>query len=188
MPCTPGIAIPANAHFGGDQRPGPGSGHRRRHSRRRRPSGQLRTDALSPTRRVCNAVGNNLYLETPASGSPQSGVPGSTGYGTIQQGFLETSNVNAVDEITSLITAQRAYEMNSKVITAADEMLQDTVASGSLMTMLLRLFIFATALLMAYPAFADTGMRVVVPATTSRAARRLSDADLAYSAPFPRPT
>jgi flagellar basal-body rod protein FlgG len=76
------------------------------------------------------AVGNNLFLETPSSGSPQSGVPGSSGYGTLQQGFLETSNVNSVDEITSLITAQRAYEMNSKVVTAADEMLQETARLG----------------------------------------------------------
>jgi flagellar basal-body rod protein FlgG len=73
-----------------------------------------------------NSVGSNLYLETPASGSPQTGVPGSTGFGTMQQGYLETSNVNSVDEITALITAQRAYEMNSKVITAADQMLQQT--------------------------------------------------------------
>jgi flagellar basal-body rod protein FlgG len=78
-----------------------------------------------------NAIGNNLYLETPGSGPPQAGVPGSTGYGTIQQGFLETSNVNSVDEITSLITAQRAYEMNSKVISAADQMLQDTARLGT---------------------------------------------------------
>ncbi|MEJ1968034.1 MAG: flagellar basal-body rod protein FlgG [Rhizomicrobium sp.] len=76
------------------------------------------------------AVGNNLFLETPSSGSPQSGVPGAAGYGTIQQGFLETSNVNSVEEITSLITAQRAYEMNSKVVTAADEMLQETARLG----------------------------------------------------------
>ena len=73
-----------------------------------------------------NAVGGNMCLETPASGSPQAGVPGSPGFGTIQQGFLETSNVNSVDEITALITAQRAYEMNSKVVTAADQMLQQT--------------------------------------------------------------
>jgi flagellar basal-body rod protein FlgG len=76
------------------------------------------------------AIGDNLFVETPSSGSPQSGVPGSTGYGTIQQGFLEASNVNAVDEITSLITAQRAYEMNSKVISAADEMLSETSKLG----------------------------------------------------------
>jgi flagellar basal-body rod protein FlgG len=79
-----------------------------------------------PNEAGLNAVGGNLYLETAASGSPQAGVPGSAGYGTVQQGFLETSNVNSVDEITSLITAQRAYEMNSKVVTAADQMLQQT--------------------------------------------------------------
>jgi flagellar basal-body rod protein FlgG len=83
-----------------------------------------------PNEAGLNAVGDNLYLETPASGSPQAGVPGTPGYGTIQQGFLETSNVNSVDEITSLITAQRAYEMNSKVISAADQMLQDTARLG----------------------------------------------------------
>jgi flagellar basal-body rod protein FlgG len=84
-----------------------------------------------PNEAGLNAIGDNLYLETPASGSPQAGVPGTPGYGTIQQGFLETSNVNSVDEITSLITAQRAYEMNSKVISAADQMLQDTTRLGS---------------------------------------------------------
>ncbi|HEX4293182.1 MAG TPA: flagellar basal-body rod protein FlgG [Rhizomicrobium sp.] len=73
-----------------------------------------------------NMVGSNLLTETPASGSPQSAVPGSPGFGTIQQGYLEAANVNAVEEMTSLITAQRAYEMNSKVITAADQMLQET--------------------------------------------------------------
>jgi flagellar basal-body rod protein FlgG len=72
------------------------------------------------------AQGNNLFLETPASGAPVIGVPGSTGFGTMLQGFVETSNVNAVSEITSLITAQRAYEMNSKVISASDEMMQAT--------------------------------------------------------------
>jgi len=84
-----------------------------------------------PNEAGLNAIGDNLYLETPGSGSPQAGVPCSTGYGTIQQGFLETSNVNSVDEITSLITAQRAYEMNSKVISAADQMLQNTARLGS---------------------------------------------------------
>ena len=70
--------------------------------------------------------GSSLYIETPASGPATTGTPGSTGFGTITQGFLETSNVNAVAEITSLITAQRAYEMNSKVITVSDEMLSMT--------------------------------------------------------------
>ena len=69
------------------------------------------------------AVGDNLYKETPASGSATSGTPGSTGFGTILQGFLETSNVNAVEEISNLISAQRAYEMNSKVIQTSDEMM-----------------------------------------------------------------
>ena len=72
------------------------------------------------------ATGDNLYTETPASGAVLTGLPGSPGYGTLQQGYLETSNVNAVQEITDLITAQRAYEMNSKVISAADQMLQIT--------------------------------------------------------------
>jgi flagellar basal-body rod protein FlgG len=72
------------------------------------------------------AMGDNLYVETPASGAVLTGLPGAPGYGTLQQGFLETSNVNAVQEITDLITAQRAYEMNSKVISAADQMLQIT--------------------------------------------------------------
>ncbi len=69
------------------------------------------------------ALGDNLFAETPSSGIPTAGSPGTPGYGTIMQGFLETSNVNAVAEITSLITAQRAYEMNSKVISTADEMM-----------------------------------------------------------------
>jgi flagellar basal-body rod protein FlgG len=83
-----------------------------------------------PNEAGLSAVGGNLLLETTSSGAPQSGVPGSAGYGSLQQGFLETSNVNAVDEITNLITAQRAYEMNSKVITAADQMMQDTSQLG----------------------------------------------------------
>ena len=69
------------------------------------------------------AVGGNLYLETPASGSPATGNAGDTGYGTLLQGFLETSNVNAVSEVSELISAQRAYEMNSKVIQTSDEMM-----------------------------------------------------------------
>ncbi len=70
-----------------------------------------------------SAEGNNLLTETPASGSPTTGNPGDTGFGRILQGFLETSNVNAVEEISNLISAQRAYEMNSKVIQTSDEMM-----------------------------------------------------------------
>jgi flagellar basal-body rod protein FlgG len=69
------------------------------------------------------AIGDNLLLETPASGSAVTGNPASTGFGSILQGFLETSNVNAVEEISQLISAQRAYEMNSKVIQTSDEMM-----------------------------------------------------------------
>jgi flagellar basal-body rod protein FlgG len=72
------------------------------------------------------AIGDNLYLETAASGSPNVSTPGSPGFGTLMQGYLELSNVNAVEEISALIVAQRAYEMNARVITAADEMLQST--------------------------------------------------------------
>ena len=72
------------------------------------------------------AIGDNLFLETPASGSPNVATPGSPGIGTLMQGYLEISNVDAVEEISSLIVAQRAYEMNARVITAADEMLQAT--------------------------------------------------------------
>jgi len=67
-------------------------------------------------------LGDNLFQETTASGAAVIGVPGEPGFGTIQQGYLENSNVDPVKEITELISAQRAYEMNSKVIQAADEM------------------------------------------------------------------
>lgn len=79
--------------------------------------------AVFPNAAGLEAVGDNMLKETPASGAANLGVPGSPGFGAVQQGFLETSNVNSVAEITSLITAQRAYEMNSKVISAADEMM-----------------------------------------------------------------
>ena len=67
-------------------------------------------------------LGDNLFQETVASGPANVGVPGDPGYATIEQGYLENSNVDPVKEITELISAQRAYEMNSKVIQAADEM------------------------------------------------------------------
>ena len=71
-------------------------------------------------------IGDNLYLETPASGAPQNGTPGNDGHGNLQQGSLEQANVEAVSEISDLIAAQRAYEMNAKVISAADQMLSAT--------------------------------------------------------------
>jgi len=69
------------------------------------------------------AVGDNYYLETAASGAATIGTPGQDGVGILRQGFIEAANVNPVQEITSLIQAQRAYEMNARVITASDEML-----------------------------------------------------------------
>jgi flagellar basal-body rod protein FlgG len=79
--------------------------------------------AIFPNEGGLDAMGDNLYLATPASGDAALGVAGNPGYGQMLQGFIETSNVNVVQEITNLITAQRAYEMNSKVITTSDEML-----------------------------------------------------------------
>ncbi len=70
-----------------------------------------------------SSLGQNLLAETEASGIAIVGLPGEPGFGTLRQGFLETSNVNPVSEITNLITAQRAYEMNSRVIQTADEMM-----------------------------------------------------------------
>ena len=84
--------------------------------------GQLQFAAF-PNAAGLQAIGDNLFLETTASGTALTGTPDSTGLGKIVQNFLEASNVNTVAEITSLITAQRAFEMNSKVIQTADEML-----------------------------------------------------------------
>ena len=72
------------------------------------------------------AVGDNMFTDSPASGSPQDGLPATDGAGDLQQGNLEQANVEAVSEISDLIAAQRAYEMNGKVITAADQMLSAT--------------------------------------------------------------
>jgi len=82
--------------------------------------------ATFPNPAGLEAIGKNQLLETPASGAASLGAPNTPGFGAIVQGFLETSNVNSVAEITTLITAQRAYEMNSKVISTADEMMSVT--------------------------------------------------------------
>ncbi len=68
--------------------------------------------------------GSNLFGETASSGSPNSASPGNSGLGTLQQGFVETSNVNVVEELVSMIQTQRAYELNSKAISTSDQMLQ----------------------------------------------------------------
>ncbi|MDR9751963.1 flagellar basal-body rod protein FlgG [Pseudomonas sp. SZMC_28357] len=84
--------------------------------------GNLQTaDFINPA--GLQAVGNNLFLETAASGAPQIGTPGLNGFGSTLQNTLETSNVSTVEEMVNMITTQRAYEMNSKVISTADQML-----------------------------------------------------------------
>jgi flagellar basal-body rod protein FlgG len=71
-----------------------------------------------------SAVGHNLYTETPASGAPITGFPGEDGFGKLDQGYLEISNVKVVDEMVNMIVAQRAYELNSKVIKTGEDMMQ----------------------------------------------------------------
>ena len=71
-----------------------------------------------------HSMGDNLYVETDSSGQPVEGIPGQNGLGTLRQGFVEMSNVQLVVELTDLITGQRAYDANSKIITTSDEMLQ----------------------------------------------------------------
>jgi flagellar basal-body rod protein FlgG len=80
-----------------------------------------------PNAKGLEAMGSNLFLETEASGAALSGTPGQDGLGFLRQGYLEESSVDAVREVTDLIKAQRGYELNAKVITAADQMLAATV-------------------------------------------------------------
>ncbi len=84
--------------------------------------GQLQL-AVFPNDAGLESQGNNLFLASTASGNAVTGTPGSPGFGTTMQGFVEGSNVNIVSEITNLISAQRAYEMNSRVITTSDQMM-----------------------------------------------------------------
>ena len=79
--------------------------------------------ATFPNEAGLEAQGDNLFIQTSASGNPVTGTPASPGFGSVLQGFVESSNTNVVSEITNLITAQRAYEMNSRVITTSDQML-----------------------------------------------------------------
>lgn len=73
-----------------------------------------------------SALGHNLYGETPTTGAPASGIPGENGFGILAQGYLEGSNVSIMEEMVNMIAGQRAYEINSKAIKTADEMLQIT--------------------------------------------------------------
>lgn len=85
--------------------------------------GQLQlADFINPA--GLQAIGKNLFLESAASGNPQVGNPDQNGMGSVLQGFVESSNVNVVEELVGMIETQRAYEMNSKAISTADQMLQ----------------------------------------------------------------
>ncbi|MCR5084990.1 MAG: flagellar basal-body rod protein FlgG [Succinivibrionaceae bacterium] len=85
------------------------------------------TDFINPS--GLEAIGDNLFLETSASGAPQQGIGGEDGMGTIRQGMLETANVQVTEELVNLIEAQRIYEMNSKVLTTVDEMMGSLISS-----------------------------------------------------------
>ncbi len=85
------------------------------------------TDFINPS--GLEPVGDNLFLETTASGAPQQGIGGQDGMGYIRQSMLETSNVKVTEELVNLITAQRVYEMNSKVLTTVDDMMGSLIQS-----------------------------------------------------------
>ncbi|HET7626179.1 MAG TPA: flagellar basal-body rod protein FlgG [Verrucomicrobiae bacterium] len=102
------------------------------------PNGEVTTDGASGSQnfrvqliRFANpagleSIGRNLYRETAASGTPETGNPDENGFGSLQQGYLEMSNVKVVEEMVNMIIAQRAYEVNSKAVQAADEMMQQS--------------------------------------------------------------
>lgn len=89
--------------------------------------GQIQTVRFSNPAGL-RAEGRNLFTETETSGAPQTGTPGQDGFGELTQGFLESSNVSVVEELVAMITAQRAYEINSRAVSAADEMLRAAAA------------------------------------------------------------
>ena len=121
LPVANGITVPANATSVGISEDGvvtatlPGNTQPQ----------QLGTIAMSSfiNSAGLEPTGQNMYKESAASGQPQQGTPGTNGLGVIRQGFLETSNVNVVEELVTMIQTQRAYEMNSKAIQTSDQML-----------------------------------------------------------------
>jgi len=118
----PAITIPSNAQSISIGRDGTVS------VTQRGSSGQLTVGTLNLTTFVNPAGlegrGENLYTETAASGTPTTSTPGTNGTGLLSQGYVETSNVNVVEELVNMIQTQRAYEINSKAITTSDQMLQ----------------------------------------------------------------
>ena len=90
--------------------------------------GQIQLTQASSTRPACSRSAATSITDTPSSGAPQDGIANAEGFGSITQGSLEQANVDVVSEMSDLIAAQRAYEMNAKVISAADQMMQSTTA------------------------------------------------------------
>jgi flagellar basal-body rod protein FlgG len=118
----PGITIPPTPPASPSPPTAP-STSRCRGRPRRRQVGQLQLASfVNPA--GLDPRGGNLFAETGASGTPNAGAPGSDGLGSLQQGFVEGSNVNVVEELVSMIATQRAYELNSKAIQTSDQMLQ----------------------------------------------------------------
>ena len=118
----PGITIPSNATsvtINTDRR---GAGDAQRPDRAEH-GGAPSSSPPSPTRPGWTRRATTCCCRAPPAAAPATGNPASPGFGTVMQGFIETSNVNVVTEITNLISAQRAYEMNSRVITTSDQML-----------------------------------------------------------------
>ena len=121
-PVQPGITIPANAQNVSVARDGTVNAS---------VPGQVAPQALGQLQLVSfvnpaglDPRGGNLFNETAASGTPNAGAPGANGLGSLQQGFVEGSNVNVIEELVSMIATQRAYELNSKAVQTSDQMMQ----------------------------------------------------------------
>ena len=121
LPIAPGITVPANTRSLSISQDGVVSATVAGATAPQQ-LGQLSMSSFINTAGL-QPVGPNLYLESAASGPPQQGTPGTNGLGIVRQGFLESSNVNVVEELVSMIQTQRAYEMNSKAIQTSDQML-----------------------------------------------------------------
>ncbi|NGY04408.1 flagellar basal-body rod protein FlgG [Solimonas terrae] len=121
-PLQPGIQIPSGAQSISISTDGIVSAQMSGTAQPQQVGQILTADFINPA--GLQPKGENLYTETAASGSPQTAAPGSNGFGALQQGSLEGSNVNVVEELVNMIETQRAYEMNSKAISTSDQMLQ----------------------------------------------------------------
>ena len=122
FPVQPAITIPANVLSVTVSRDGIVSVARAGQATPQQVGSLQLTGFMNPA--GLQSVGENLFIETAASGTPTANTPGSNGMGLLSQGFVETSNVNVVEELVGMIQTQRAYEINSKAIQSSDQMLQ----------------------------------------------------------------